>query len=148
MVNEMTRLLLPALVMFGVVTSAAQNAVPPEERLCDTRYSISVIDDATFYSNLDVPVPKVLNQVLLEPTFSLRYHNRWTFSSSLVGMSATYSDTTTQLHVKETYTGLSAGDFDVMAGRKMVRWGTGYAFTAAGVLDPPRVATDPADRLN
>jgi hypothetical protein len=30
----------------------------------------------------------------------------------------------------------------------MVRWGTGYAFTAAGVLDPPRFATNPTDRLN
>jgi hypothetical protein len=30
----------------------------------------------------------------------------------------------------------------------MVRWGTGYAFTAAGVLDPPRNPTDPTDRLN
>jgi hypothetical protein len=29
-----------------------------------------------------------------------------------------------------------------------VRWGTGYAFTAAGVLDPPRIATNPSDRLN
>ena len=30
----------------------------------------------------------------------------------------------------------------------MVRWGTGYAFTAAGVLDPPRDPTNPTDRLN
>jgi hypothetical protein len=30
----------------------------------------------------------------------------------------------------------------------MVRWGTGYAFTAAGALDPPRDPTNPTDRLN
>jgi hypothetical protein len=30
----------------------------------------------------------------------------------------------------------------------LVRWGTGYAFTAAGVLDPPRVPSNPTDRLN
>ena len=35
-----------------------------------------------------------------------------------------------------------------LLGRKMVRWGTGYAFTSAGVLDPPRIPTDPSDRLN
>ena len=29
-----------------------------------------------------------------------------------------------------------------------MRWGTGYAFTAAGVLDPPRDPTNPTDRLN
>jgi hypothetical protein len=30
----------------------------------------------------------------------------------------------------------------------MVRWGTGYAFTASGVLDPPRDPANPTDRLN
>ena len=59
-----------------------------------------------------------------------------------------YSGTRTQLRVKETYAGLSAGDFDFMLGRRIVRWGTGYAFTPAGVLDPPRVPTNPTDRLN
>ena len=59
-----------------------------------------------------------------------------------------YTGTFTQLRVKETYAGLSAGDFDFMAGRRIVRWGTGYAFTAAGVLDPPRDPTNPTDRLN
>jgi hypothetical protein len=29
-----------------------------------------------------------------------------------------------------------------------VRWGTGYAFSPAGVLDPPRDPTNPGDRLN
>ena len=121
---------------------------PPPESSLQTRYSIAVIDDATFYSDLSVPSPTVLNQVLLEPNLSVRYRNRWTFSSSLVGIAATYDDTSTQLNVKETYAGLSAGDFDFMAGRKIVRWGTGYAFTAAGVLDPPRDPTNPSDRLN
>ena len=87
------------------------------------RYSIAVIDDATFYSDLRVPNPTVLNQVLLEPNLSIRYRDRWTFSSSLIGIAATYDDTSTQLNVKETYAGLSAGDFDFMAGRKIVRWG-------------------------
>jgi hypothetical protein len=63
-------------------------------------------------------------------------------------VSTTQFDTATQVLVREAYSGLSAGDFDFTAGRKMVRWGTGYAFTAAGVLDPPRVPTDPSDRLN
>jgi hypothetical protein len=52
------------------------------------------------------------------------------------------------LRVKETYAGLSAGDFDFTLGRRIVRWGAGYAFTATGVLDPPRDPTNPTDRLN
>jgi len=116
------------------------------------------------------------NQFLLEPSFALRYQSRWTLSTSLAGDAASfhglsagqfnppagnpavsaaldsslnpYTGTHAQVRVKEAYAGLSAGDFDFMAGRRMVRWGTGYAFTAAGVLDPPRIPTNPTDRLN
>jgi hypothetical protein len=59
-----------------------------------------------------------------------------------------YLGTHSQFRVKETYGSLSAGDFDFMAGRRIVRWGTGYAFSPAGVLDPPRDPTNPTDRLN
>jgi hypothetical protein len=118
----------------------------------------------------------VQNQILLEPSFTFRYLRRWSIASSLIGQSESfhglstaafdvpasdggalaaltaalqpYSGTHTQFRVKEAYAGLSAGDFDFMAGRRIVRWGTGYAFTAAGVLDPPRIATNPTDRLN
>jgi hypothetical protein len=114
--------------------------------------------------------------LLLEPSFTLRYHSRWSLASSVVGVAESfhglsvadfnipssnvgaieevsaalepYTGTHTQLRVKETYAGLSAGDFDFMVGRRIVRWGTGYAFTPAGVLDPPRVPTNPTDRLN
>ncbi len=133
--------------MLFATVAVAQGAPAPESRH-DFRYSVSVIDDATFYGNLQVPAPKVLNQLLLEPKCTVRFKDRFTVSSSLIGIAGTYADTATQLRVKETYAGLSAGDFDLMAGRRMVRWGTGYAFTAAGVLDPPRMPTNPTDRLN
>jgi hypothetical protein len=141
------RLTSSVLLILAVSTLAAQDVAPPESRY-DVRYSLAVIDDATLYSDLQAPLPKVLNQTLLEPSFSLRYLHRWTLSTSLVGITETYMDTATQIRVKETYAGLSAGDFDFMAGRRIVRWGAGYAFTAAGVLDPPRMPTNPTDRLN
>jgi hypothetical protein len=131
----------------ATVQDAAMQEAPPISRH-NFRYSFAAIDDATFYSDLRVKTPQVLNQLLLEPSFTLRYRERWSFSSSVVGLANTYGDTHTGLRVKEAYAGLSAGDFDVMAGRRIVRWGTGYAFTAAGVLDPPRSATNPTDRLN
>ncbi len=141
---------LPVAVVALVVASIAASAqdTPAPESRHDFRYSLSVIDDATFYGNLQVPAPKVLNQLLLEPKATVRFKERLTVSSSLIGIADTYTHTTTQLRVKETFAGVSAGDFDFMAGRRMVRWGTGYAFTAAGVLDPPRVPTNPTDRLN
>ncbi len=144
-----SRLLISALFLATAWSCAsAQDPPAAEENAVSTRYSLAIIDDATFYGGLPHPAPQVLNQVLVEPTFDLRYQNRLSFSTSLIGLSTTYSDTASTLRVKETYAGLSAGDFDFTAGRKMVRWGTGYAFTAAGVLDPPRDPTNPTDRLN
>lgn len=141
--------LIPILFLASTVLGAhAQDPGPGAGTPLKTRFSVSVIDDATFYGGLRQPLPTVLNRVLVEPSLSLRYRDRWGFSTSLIGMTSTYSDTSSRLHVKEMYGSISAGDFDIAAGRKMVRWGTGYAFTAAGVLDPPRNPTDPGDRLN
>ena len=142
------RLLISLLVSLLAAKAHAQGPPSAEQSSINTRYSLTVIDDATFYSGLPQHAPQILNQVLVEPTFDLRYQSRLTFSTSLIGLATTYSGTASTLHVKETYAGLSAGDFDFTAGRKMVRWGTGYAFTAAGVLDPPRDPTNPSDRLN
>lgn len=140
--------LIPVLLLTCLATSAQDPPRPNDESSVSTRYSLAVIDDATFYSGTSAHVPQVLNQVLVEPNFGVRYRDRLTFSTSLIGIAATYDHTVSTLRVKETYASISAGDFDITAGRKMLRWGTGYAFTAAGVLDPPRVPTNPSDRLN
>ena len=141
------RLLISALLL-GSAGAVAQDALVSGERRYETRYSLGVIDDATFYGNLRTPFPSVLNQVLIEPSFGIRDRDRWNINSSVIGQSATYENTHTQLRVREAYGGISAGNFDFTAGRKMVLWGTGYAFSAAGVLDPPRLPTNPTDRLN
>jgi hypothetical protein len=175
-------------LLLAIVTLAAAQDDPPPAPRRDFRYSFAAIDDATFYSNLTPPLPPSANmlkapsvtlfqnQLLLEPSFTLRYRSRWSLAASAVGLAGTfhglsaadfdlppgnigataaldaalepYTGTRTQLRVKETYAGLSAGDFDFTLGRRMVRWGAGYAFTATGVLDPPRSATNPTDRLN
>ena len=126
----------------------AQDVSAPSERGREVRYSVSLIDDATLYSGLPARSPGTLNRVLVEPALGMKIDNRYTFSTSLISVSTTQRDTATQVLVREAYSGVSAGDFDFTAGRKIVRWGTGYAFTAAGVLDPPRIPTDPSDRLN
>jgi hypothetical protein len=140
-------LYISVCILLTVSSCPAQNAASSETK-SETRYGVAVIDDATYYTHLGVHAPSILNQVLIEPNFSIHFHDRYSFSSSLIGNTTTYTDNATRLHVRETYGGISEGNFDFTAGRKLVRWGTGYAFTAAGVLDPPRVATDPSDRLN
>lgn len=139
---------LPAVLLFAVSSLASSQDAPPPESRSELRYALAVIDDATIYGNLQAPLPLLLNQFLVEPTLTLRYKPQWSFSTSLIGVANRYTDAYTQLRVKEAYAGLSAGDFDFMAGRRIVRWGTGYAFTAVGVLDPPRIPTNPTDRLN
>jgi hypothetical protein len=181
-------LIIPALLLLAIAAFAAAQEDPPPVPRRDFRYTFNAIDDATFYSDLVPPLPAstsmltepsvtlLQNQLLLEPSFTLRYRSRWSLASSVVGLAETYhglsaaefelppgnaaasaalnaalepyTGTHTQLRVKEAYAGLSAGDFDFTLGRRMVRWGTGYAFTATGVLDPPRVPTNPTDRLN
>ncbi|HVL68351.1 MAG TPA: hypothetical protein VM364_13895 [Vicinamibacterales bacterium] len=55
---------------------------------------------------------------------------------------------TTRLRARELYVRASAASWlDLEAGRRILRWGVGYGFSPAGVLDPPRQATDPTDRL-
>jgi hypothetical protein len=177
-----------ALLLVAIASCAVSQDVTAPEPRRDFRYSIAAIDDATFDSSLQPPLPSssamlkapsvtfLQNQLLLEPSFTLRYLSRWSLASSVVGRAETfhglsaaefdlppgntaaaaalgaalepYTGTHTQFRVKETYAGLSAGDFDFMLGRRIVRWGTGYAFSPAGVLDPPRAPTNPTDRLN
>ena len=146
-------LFIPAILLAATIHLVAQDnpsqdaPAPPESRR-DFRYSLAAINDTTLYSSLQVPLPKLMNQSLIEPTFTFRYKPQWSLSSSLVGVAGRYTDAYTEFRVKEAYAGLSAGDFDFTLGRRIVRWGTGYAFTAAGVLDPPRDPTNPTDRLN
>jgi hypothetical protein len=52
------------------------------------------------------------------------------------------------LVTREAYARISATSWmDIEAGKRLVRWGVGYGFAPTGVLDPPRLATDPTDRL-
>src|SRR5690242_12620396 len=58
------------------------------------------------------------------------------------------SDDGPDLRLREGYARVSVLSWlDVEAGKRLLRWGTGYAFTPTGLLDPPRDATDPQDHL-
>jgi hypothetical protein len=53
----------------------------------------------------------------------------------------------TRAQLRELYLTRSLGDFTLTAGRRILKWTNGFAFAPAGVLDPPRNAADPQDRL-
>ncbi|MGO9232327.1 MAG: hypothetical protein ACLQKA_24280 [Bryobacteraceae bacterium] len=114
----------------------------------EIRYSLSLTEEGSFAAGLRVPGADTGNLLLLEPSFAYKYEDRWRFSTSLAGLAEKQGDTHEQVRVRETYVGFTEGDLDLTIGKRILRWGAGYAFTATGVLDPPRVATDPTDRLN
>jgi len=114
----------------------------------DMRYSVSLTDEGEFAAGLRVPGADAGNLLLLEPTFAYKSGDLWRFSTSLAAVTTSQGETQTHVRVRETYFGIEAGDVDLTVGKRLLRWGTGYAFTVTGILDPPRVATDPTDRLN
>jgi hypothetical protein len=138
------------LAFCGTALAQEQDqAAPPAEQKPrgETRLSLSLTNEGSFYGGRRLPLPGAGNLLLFEPSFAYRRGERWRFSTSLAGTVNTYQETHALFRVKETYFGATAGDWDFAIGKKIVRWGTGYAFTPTGVLDPPRVATDPSDRL-
>lgn len=51
--------------------------------------------------------------------------------------------------IRELYFDQALGEyFHITVGRKILKWGTGYAFNPTGVVEPTRRAIDPSDRLN
>jgi hypothetical protein len=101
---------------------------------------VSIADEVSIPTGGQVEMPPASNLLLIQPSFSYRDGQRWRVSTSLAA-------STDRLRVKEAWAGLTLGDFDLSAGKKILKWGTGYAFTPTGVLDPLRDPSDPTDRL-
>jgi len=141
-------LLLVATAAAQDQTDAAPEAAPAGLASDQTRLAVSFYDEGSFTAGLLVPGPWLGNLLLVQPSFSWRHAQRWRLAASLAGVGSTNGDTHGQLRVREAWGGVTAGDFDFSLGKKLLRWGTGYAFTATGVLDPPRDPTDPSDRLS
>lgn len=108
MLMKRLRLLIPIMLIAATLQSAAQessapDATPAPEPRYDFRYSISAIDDATIFSDLipqlpagapislvNPPYALLQNQLLLEPSFTLRYKSRWHIASSIVGLADSF----------------------------------------------------------
>ncbi len=114
----------------------------------ETRASLSLTEEVSVPAGALVRLPRATTLLLIEPALSWRHGERWRAAASLAGIGLTQSETHARLRVKEAWAGLTLGDFDFTAGKRILRWGTGYAFTPTGILDPPRNPADPTDRLN
>lgn len=114
----------------------------------ETRLSVSLGNEAAYASGMRVPGPSVSNLALLRTSFAWRHGETWRFAASVNALADTHGETHARIRPKEVYGGLTLGDFDFVLGRKILKWGTGYAFTPTGILDPVRNPTDPTDRLD
>jgi hypothetical protein len=120
------------------------------------QYRVSVLDEGTYYRLNDVSPFNPGNAVLPQA----RWGNVGTagvflgsgvFSTSL-GFTATSADISLPHYdfaVRELALDVSLGEaLDLVVGKKILKWGTGYAFNPTGVVEPQRSPSDPSDRLN
>lgn len=114
----------------------------------EKRVSASVSEEGEYIADLRMPGSPWANLAIGRTSFLLRDPDRWTVTASVYAAEETWSQNEATLRVREAYGRVTLGDVDFTAGRRIVRWSVGYAFTPAGILDPPRTPTNPTDRLN
>ncbi len=121
----------------------------------ELEYRLSVVDEATLNAiNRDTPL-NYQNGILPQPDrgnigtsnlylsvsgFSTLF-NLATNTDNLRSPDDSYS-------LRECALDYSLSDaLDITIGKKILKWGTGYAFNPTGVVEPQRLPSDPSDRL-
>jgi hypothetical protein len=151
----------PLLLVLGILTALGPGwssaADDPFRYRGDLREEVSATgqSDTAFDPEGRIFAPdEVANRLRLSGEFSLKMGERWSLKAkgvadTLVGrdprLQATHVDS--DLAVRDLYLNGSLGRFQLSAGRKILRWSNGYAFSPAGILDPVRDPADPQDRL-
>jgi hypothetical protein len=120
------------------------------------QYRVSMVDEGTYYRlNNGTPFNSG-NTVVPQPVWGNvgavgLYLGAGAFSTSL-GFTATSNDISVphdEFAVRELAVDVSLGEaLDLVAGKRILKWGTGYAFNPTGVVEPQRSPSDPSDRLS
>ncbi len=120
------------------------------------QYRLSAVDEGTYFRLNGATPYNYQNAVVPQPgwgnvaTAGL-YLGEGVVSTSL-GVTTSSNDIKCPSYdfaVHELAIDVSLGDaFDLVAGKKILKWGTGYAFNPTGVVEPQRSPSDPTDRLN
>ncbi len=130
-------------------------AAPWELRSQDLDYRLSVVDEGTLsVLNKDTPL-NYRNSILPQP-----YRGNVATSNLYLGVGGL----SVLLNLSTNTDNLSSPDYayslrefsfnyslsdawDITIGKKILKWGTGYAFNPTGVVEPQRSPSDPSDRL-
>ncbi len=99
--------------------------------------------------NLWLNLPVWSDSLIAEGEASLSFARRFKVAGSFTNRLDYSSGSHDRLRMKELYLNWSVNShWDVTAGKKILKWGVGYAWTPTGVLDPVRDPRDPTDRLS
>ena len=118
-------------------------------------YRFSIVDEGTL-SKLNLTTPlNYQNSILPQPVQG---------NNAISNLFLSYGGLSTSLNVSDLANNLSVPDYnysirelsydlsltdnlDITVGRKILKWGPGYAFNPTGVVEPQRSPSDPSDRL-
>ena len=134
------------LVVASVTPAAAQSPVTWRVRFTGEASGDRANASSVFAAQGDAPAWDASNQALATGDVTWEPRRRLKAGAGVALRAQVHASTT--LRVREAYARVSATPWlDVEGGKRLTRWGTGYAFTPTGLVDPPRDATDPQDRL-
>ena len=140
---------------YQTLMAAAAILAASEVRAQDFDYRFSIVDEAA-YSKLNLSTPvneenRTLPQPIRSNTAVSNLYLGYGGLSTSLNFSALASNTTVPDYstaIRELSYDLSLSDnFDLTVGRKILKWGPGYAFNPTGVVEPQRTPSDPSDRL-
>ena len=121
----------------------------------DLEYRLSLVDEGTLNTvNPDSPfnyhnqiLPQSTRSNILTPNLFLNYGSM-TSSINLAALADNIRMPDYQFDLREFFIDIPlTGEIDVTLGKKILKWGTGYAFNPTGVVEPQRTPSDPSDRL-
>jgi len=121
----------------------------------DLEYRLSVVDEGTLNAlNKETPI-NYDNSILPQPYRGNIGTSNLFVSAGMFSMLLNLSTNTDNLRsptysysLRELAFDYSlSGAVDITIGKKILKWGTGYAFNPTGVVEPQRSPSDPSDRL-
>lgn len=147
----MTRLLLRMMVVWQTILFLLPAIyAQPLESGC------SLVEEGTYYKvNTTTPL-NYDNRILPQPTFGQMGTASLSLGYSVLYGSFGFTTITNDLtkpeyeyRIRELSADISVTDeVNFLIGKKILKWGTGYAFNPTGVVEPQRSPSDPSDRLN
>ncbi len=147
---------VPLLALLGFSTpSIPCHAAGPR----DYSYRFNLWNEATGFrvnnaspfnpNNLWLGLPAWSDSLIAEGEASMTFAGRFRIAGSFTNRYDSSAGSHDRLRVRELYLNWSLNShWDVTAGKRILKWGTGYAWTPTGVLDPVRDPRDPTDRLS